>query len=192
MCFLPLPVSMQSVYAGEEHSGVRSSVDRGSDVVSWPQRRRIGARLCVIRSLQGTRLHADSHLFVMQKYRKDQRSVHVLQLVGGAEKEENKQAEIETSMNDVKVKLDQLRTNQKLSEQRWGDRFGRVGPFQTHDVGRILSAPQFFQKLVLTTACASCWVDRELLCALGAFLMDSLVRYVDWTKGQRGSIVQVI
>lgn len=26
MCFLPLPVSMQSVYAGEEHSGVRSSV----------------------------------------------------------------------------------------------------------------------------------------------------------------------
>lgn len=53
-------------------------------------------RLCVSCSLQGSCLHADSHLFAMQKQRRAQRSVHVLQSVGDAGKCENdKRAEAE-------------------------------------------------------------------------------------------------
>ncbi len=84
LCFLPLPVwkcvSMGTELMGEKFIRVSQHPARGSDVVHRsPRRNGIGVRWCVSCSLQGSCLHADSHLFAMQKQRRDQRSVDVLQ-----------------------------------------------------------------------------------------------------------------
>lgn len=133
MCFLPLPVSKcistGTELRGEKFIRVSQHPARGSDVVHCsPRRSGIGVRLCVSCSLQGSCLHADSHLFAMQKQWRDQRSVDVLQSVRWCRKVRERQTSRQWNKREwrlkVKIKLSLmyawLRTNQMLSERMWG------------------------------------------------------------------------
>lgn len=130
-------------------SGVRSSVGRGSDVVKRPQRSGIGSRLCVSCSLQGSCLHADSHVFAMQKQRKGPKISPCVSVSCWCEKEAENESRIEAKSRMMLRFL--MYSNQLRSERRWGGSLvWKSRCFPNIRCGLNLECTHFFSKLIHT------------------------------------------